>query len=139
MVYPPCPCCTERAEYCSQHALKLETLRLFAALLLDKIDDGQPNSSPSSALAKCPPNLVEALQMIPVEVRAAAEKTFEQFLFGSSGPPSVSNFVSISEPSYDISGRTIVYQQIFLAFRENFVRSSLRKTLTTPLSKFCRS
>lgn len=93
MVYPPCPCCTERAEYCSHHALKLEILHLFAALLLDKSDEAwwdQSSSSPSSTLAKCSPTLVEALQSVLAEVRAVAQKLLEQLLSGLSGSQSVS-------------------------------------------------
>lgn len=142
MVYPPCPCCTEREEYCSHHTLKLEILRLFAALLLDKSDDtrrSRSSSSPGSVLAKCSSNLVEALQLVLVEVRTVAQNVFEQLLSGSSGPQSVSILVSMPDPSYNVGCRILVHPQIFLAFLENFVRFSLRKTLTTPTFKFCRS
>lgn len=143
MVYPPCPCCTERAEYFSHHALKLEILQLFAALLLAKSDDtrwGQSSSSPSSgALARCSPNLVEALQSVLAEVQAVAQSVFEQLLSGLSGPHSVSIFVSMPDPSFNVSCRTMLHLQTFSAFRENFVRFLLRKTLTTPMFKFCRS
>jgi hypothetical protein len=141
MVYPPCSCCTERAEYLSHHALKLEILHLFAALLLDKSDDtrwGQPSSSPSSTLA-CSLNLVEALQSVLVEVRAVAQNVFEKLLSGLSGPQSVSIFVSMPDPSFNVSCRILLHLPIFSAFRENFVRFFLRKTLTTPTFKFCRS
>ena len=96
MVYPPCPCCTERAEYVSHHALKLEILHLFAALLIDKSDDtrwGQSSSSPIGGLARCSLNLVEALQSVLAEVRAVARNIFEQLLSGLYGPQSVSIFV----------------------------------------------
>ena len=105
MVYPPCPCCTERAEYCSQHVLKLEILHLFAALLLDKSDDAisdRSSSSPSGGLAKCSPSLMGALQTVLAEVRAVSRKVFEQLLSGSSAAPSVSAFVSTPEPSYNL-------------------------------------
>lgn len=93
MVYPPCPCCTDRVEYCSHHALKLEILHLFSALLLDKTDDdrwGQSSGSPGSALAKCSSNLMEALQLVPAEVRSVAQKLLEQLLSGLPDSQSVS-------------------------------------------------
>lgn len=142
MVYPPCPCCTERAEYCSHHALKLEILHLFAALHLDKSDDrgwDQPSSSHSSALAKCSPNLVEALQSVLAEVRAVAQMLLEQFLSGLCGSQFVSTFVPIPEPSYNVSCRIIVDLPTFSALQENFVGFSLIKILTTPAFRFYRS
>lgn len=93
LVYPPCPCCTERMEYCSHHALKLEILHLFAALLLDKCDDARWNQSSissSSALAKCSSNLMEALQSVLAGVRAVAQELLEQLLSGLFGSQSVS-------------------------------------------------
>lgn len=106
MVYPPCPCCVEREEYCSHHMLKLEILRLFAALLLDKSDDtrwSRSSSSPSGVLAKCSSKLVEALQLVLAEARAVAQNVFEQLLSGSSGPRSVSILVSMADPSYTLA------------------------------------
>ncbi|KAH0831978.1 midasin [Lanmaoa asiatica] len=103
MVYPPCPCCTDRTEYCSLHALKLEILHLFAALLLDESDDcwwDQSSSSPGTAQAKCSSNLMEALQSVLAEVRAVSKKLLEQLLSGLSGPQSdystSANLLSIS-------------------------------------------
>ncbi|KAF8443019.1 hypothetical protein L210DRAFT_3759383 [Boletus edulis BED1] len=103
MVYPPCPCCTEREKYSSDHALKLDILDLFAALLLDNSDDtrwSRSSSSPNSALAKCSSNSGEALQTVLAEIRTTGQKVFEQFLSGSSGPQSdfstSANLLSIS-------------------------------------------
>ncbi|KAG8214523.1 midasin [Butyriboletus roseoflavus] len=91
MVYPPCPCCTERTEYCLHHALKLEILHLFAALLLDKSDDAEWDQSSiwsGRALANCSSNLMEALQSVLAEVRAVAQELLEQLFSGPSGSQS---------------------------------------------------
>lgn len=73
--------------------MKLEILHLFAALLIDKSEDtwwSQSNSSPGRALVKYSPDLTEALQTVLAEVRAVAQKVFEELLSGSSGSRSVS-------------------------------------------------
>ncbi|KAG9315861.1 midasin [Chiua virens] len=91
MVYPPCPCCTERAEYSSRHALKLEILHLFAAILFEKSGEArrvQSSGSPNSALAKCAPDLMEALQSTLAEVQIVAQTILEGVLSGSLGPQS---------------------------------------------------
>lgn len=99
MVYPPCPCCTERAEYRSHHTLKLDILRLFAALLLDK-SDGRELDQSSGALAKCSSNLIGALQSVLTEVQTVAQMLLDQLFSGLSGPRSVSIFVPMPDPRH---------------------------------------
>lgn len=142
MVYPPCPCCTERAEYCSQHALKLEVLHLFASLLLDKNDDAwwnQLNNSSSSGLTKCSLDLAEALQSVLVEIRATGQQLLEQFLSGLSGARSVSTFSSQYASHLNKGYRIIARLQIFLAFRRDFVKFSLRVASTTLMFGFSQN
>ncbi|KAF9220907.1 hypothetical protein BS17DRAFT_290054 [Gyrodon lividus] len=88
MICPPCSRCTEWAEYHPNHALKLQILDLFAALLLEKRNDagwGQSSSLLSGSQSKLSHTLVEAFQSVLVEVRAAAQKLFEQLFSGIYG------------------------------------------------------
>ncbi|KAF9242636.1 midasin nuclear AAA ATPase [Melanogaster broomeanus] len=70
MVCPPCSRCTERVGYHSNHALKLQILDFFAALLLDKNNDpawGQSNSMLIGTQSKLSHTLGEAFQSVLVE------------------------------------------------------------------------
>jgi midasin len=97
MLCPPCSQCTEQAEYHSNHALKLQILDLFAALLLEKHDNasmGQSSSILNGSQNKLSHTVVEAFESVLVEVQAAAQKLFEQLLSGTSSFYTVSVLVT---------------------------------------------
>ncbi|KAG6377007.1 hypothetical protein JVT61DRAFT_1050 [Boletus reticuloceps] len=99
MVYPPCPCCTEREEYCSDHALKLEILDLFAALLLDKSDDtrwSRSSSSPNSALENAPRMQGRHCKQYLQKYEQLARKYLSSFSPGHLDFSTSANLLSIS-------------------------------------------
>ncbi|KIK92495.1 hypothetical protein PAXRUDRAFT_571192 [Paxillus rubicundulus Ve08.2h10] len=88
MLCPPCSQCTERAEYHSNHALKLQILDFFAALLLEKNDNasmGQSSIFLSGPQNKLSHTMGGAFESVLAEVQTAAQKLFEQLLSGTSG------------------------------------------------------
>ena len=140
MVYPPCPCCTEREEFLSHHALKLDILRFFAVLLLDKSEDsGRSNGSLTSALAKRSSKLIEPLQSVLTEVRTVTQALLERLLSGSCVSESVSTLFPIPALSHNVCYRILTNLRTFSMFREIFAKFSLRKNSITHAFRFCRS
>ncbi|KIJ64401.1 hypothetical protein HYDPIDRAFT_132220 [Hydnomerulius pinastri MD-312] len=130
LVCPPCSRCTEQVQQYSKHALNLQILDLFAALLLDKADEvgwGQSDSLLGGSLSRLPQAVVEAHQLVLVEARAAAQNVFEQLL---SGVP------SFHPQDFDVSAKLLsLSRQLRQVLVNNTFDHSFAQVLSKLVSK----